>query len=156
MNTRESELFKKGDVVYGLDLARARISHADRACVVEGNTDVIALRQAGFKPVVACMGTALTEHQLRELSRLTKRLWLAFDGDAAGESAALRGMELAVRQGFEVKIVALPPGIDPADDPSRVRGQARRRAGRTSSTARRSRPSGPRIAKPAGVPSRPS
>ena len=118
MNTAESELFKKGDVVYGLNLARLDISHADRACVVEGNTDVIALRQAGFKPVVACMGTALTEHQLRELSRLTKRLWLAFDGDAAGESAALRGMELAVRQGFEVKIVALPPGIDPADDPS--------------------------------------
>ena len=118
VNTRESELFKKGDVVYGLNLARLDISHADRACVVEGNTDVIALRQAGFKPVVACMGTALTEHQLRELSRLTKRLWLAFDGDAAGASAALRGMELAVRQGFEVKIVALPPGIDPADDPS--------------------------------------
>jgi DNA primase len=118
VNTAESELFKKGDVVYGLSLGRLDISRADRACVVEGNTDVIALRQAGFKPVVACMGTALTEQQLRELGRLTKRLWLAFDGDAAGESAALRGMELAVRQGFEVKIVALPPGIDPADDPS--------------------------------------
>src|SRR5262249_3511480 len=52
------------------------------------------------------------------LGRLTKRLWLAFDGDAAGESAALRGMEIAVAQGFEVKIVALPPGVDPADDPS--------------------------------------
>ncbi len=118
VNTAESELFKKGDVVYGLNLARLDISQADRACVVEGNTDVIALRQAGVKPVVACMGTALTEHQLRELKRLTSRLWLAFDGDAAGESAALRGMELAVRQGFEVKIVALPPGIDPADDPA--------------------------------------
>ena len=86
--------------------------------MVEGNTDAIALRQAGFEPVVACMGTALTENQLREIGRLTKRLWLAFDGDAAGESAALRGMDLAVAQGFDVKVVALTPGIDPADDPN--------------------------------------
>jgi DNA primase catalytic core len=118
VNTAESELFHKGSVVYGLDKARGDIGREDRASVVEGNTDVIALRQAGFGPVVACMGTALTEPQLRELGRLTKRLWLAFDGDAAGESAALRGMELAAAQGFDVKIVALPPGIDPADDPS--------------------------------------
>src|SRR5471032_337877 len=64
------------------------------------------------------MGTALTAPQLTELGRLTKRLWLAFDGDAAGESATLRGMELAAQQGFDVKIVALPPGVDPADDPT--------------------------------------
>ena len=118
VNTQESELFHKSAVVYGLDKARAAIAKQDRACVVEGNTDVIALRQAGFEPVVACMGTALTEQQLRELGRLTKRLWLAFDGDAAGESAALRGMELAVTQGFDVNVVALPAGVDPADDPS--------------------------------------
>ena len=118
VNTSESELFTKGAVVYGLDKARAAIAREDRACVVEGNTDVIALRQAGFEPVVACMGTALTEHQLRELGRLTKRLWLAFDGDPAGAAAALRGMALAVAQGFDVKVVALPPGVDPADDPS--------------------------------------
>ena len=100
------------------DKARVAVAKQDRACVVEGNTDVIALRQAGFEPVVASMGTALTEQQLRELGRLTKRLWLAFDGDAAGESATLRGMELAVSQGFDVKVVALPPGLDPADDPT--------------------------------------
>jgi DNA primase len=117
VNTPESELFHKGRVVYGLDLARAAIAKEDRACVVEGNTDVIALRQAGSTAVVACMGTALTEHQLRELGRLTRRLWLAFDGDAAGESATLRGMELAIAQGFDVRVVALPAGIDPADDP---------------------------------------
>jgi DNA primase len=117
VNTPESELFHKGWVVYGLDKARAAIAREDRACVVEGNTDVIALRQAGFQPVVASMGTALTEQQLKELGRLTKRLWLAFDGDAAGESATLRGMALAVEQGFDVKVVPLPPGIDPADDP---------------------------------------
>jgi DNA primase len=118
VNTQESELFHKSAVVYGLDKARSAIAKEDRASVVEGNTDVIALRQAGFQPVVACMGTALTVEQLRELGRLTKRLWLAFDGDAAGESAALRGMELAVAQGFDVNVVALPPGIDPADDPA--------------------------------------
>jgi DNA primase len=118
VNTPESELFHKGAIVYGLDRSRASIAREDRACVVEGNTDVIALRQAGFEPVVACMGTALTERQLTELRRLTTRLWLAFDGDAAGESAALRGMELAVKQGFDVRIVALSPGVDPADDPA--------------------------------------
>jgi DNA primase len=117
VNTPESELFHKGSVLYGLDKARAAIAREDRACVVEGNTDVIALRQAGFEPVVACMGTALTEQQLRELARVAKRISLAFDGDAAGESAALRGMELAAARGFDVKVVALPPGIDPADDP---------------------------------------
>jgi DNA primase len=126
VNTPESELFHKGWVVYGLDKARASIAREDRACVVEGNTDVIALRQAGFEPVVASMGTALTEQQLQELARLTKRLWLAFDGDAAGETATLRGMELAARLGFDVKVVALPPGIDPADDPT---GFERRLAG---------------------------
>jgi DNA primase len=118
VNTPESELFHKGWIVYGLDKARAAIAKDDRACVVEGNTDVIALRQAGFQPVVASMGTALTEQHLRELGRLTKRLWLAFDGDAAGEAATLRGMSLAVEQGFDVKVVALTAGIDPADDPS--------------------------------------
>ena len=112
--------------VYGLDKARASIAREDRACVVEGNTDVIALRQAGFEPVVASMGTALTEQQLKELGRLTKRLWLAFDGDAAGETATLRGMELAAKQGFDVKVVALPAGVDPADDPQ---GFQRRLAG---------------------------
>ena len=66
--------------------------------MVEGNTDVLALRQAGFAPVVASMGTALTEAQLRELARLTKRLFLCFDADAAGQDATLRGMELAVGQ----------------------------------------------------------
>ena len=118
VNTQESELFHKSAVLYGLDKARASISKEERACIVEGNPDVIALHQAGFRPVVASMGTALTEQQLRELSRLTKRLWLAFDGDAAGESATLRGMELAVAQGFDVNVVALPAGIDPADDPT--------------------------------------
>src|SRR5256714_9667058 len=115
VNSPEGELFRKGDLLYGLDHARAAIAKQERAVVVEGNTDVLALRQAGLEPVVASMGTALTERQLKELSRLTTRAWLCFDGDAAGEAATLRGMELAAAQGFDVHVVALPAGFDPAD-----------------------------------------
>lgn len=117
VNSPEGELFKKSNVLYGLHLARAAIAKQDRAVVVEGNTDVIALRQAGFEPVVASMGTALTEGHLRELGRLTKRAFLCFDADAAGQDATLRGMELAVRDGFDVRVVTLPAGQDPADAP---------------------------------------
>ena len=115
VNSPEGELFHKSAILYGLHLARPAIRKQERAVVVEGNTDVIALRQAGFEPVVASMGTALTEQQLKELSRLTRRLVLCFDGDAAGEAATLRGMELAASQGFDVRVVPLPPGLDPAD-----------------------------------------
>jgi len=117
VNSPEGDLFHKSSILYGLHLARAAISKQDRAAVVEGNTDVIALRQAGFEPVVASMGTALTERQLRELGRLTRKLYLCFDADAAGQEATLRGMELAATQGFEVKVVTLPKGQDPADAP---------------------------------------
>jgi DNA primase len=117
VNSPEGDLFKKGALLYGLHLARNAISKQDRAAVVEGNTDVIALRQAGFEPVVASMGTALTERQLKELGRLTRKLYLCFDADAAGQEATLRGMELAAAQGFDVEVVTLPRGQDPADAP---------------------------------------
>jgi DNA primase len=117
VNTPEGDLFHKGSILYGLHLAKTAIGKQDFAAVVEGNTDVIALRQAGFEPVVASMGTALTERQLRELGRMTKKLVLCFDADAAGQDATLRGMELAVGQGFDVKVVTLPAGQDPADSP---------------------------------------
>jgi DNA primase len=118
VNSPEGELFHKSRVLYGLHLARTAIAKEERAIVVEGNTDVIALRQAGLQPVVASMGTALTEQQVKELARLTTRLYLCFDADAAGESATLRGMELAVANGFDVRVVTLPEGQDPADAPS--------------------------------------
>ena len=114
VNSPESALFRKGDVLYGLDLARAAIAKQDRAVVVEGNPDAIALRQEGFQPVVAAMGTALTERHLGQLSSLTKNLLLCFDGDAAGEAATLRGMEMAAKD-FVVRVVTLPAGTDPAD-----------------------------------------
>ena len=117
VNSPEGDLFHKSSILYGLHLARTAISKQDRAAVVEGNTDVIALRQAGFEPVVASMGTALTERQLRELGRLTRRIYLCFDADAAGQEATLRGMEAASAQGFDVKVVTLPRGQDPADAP---------------------------------------
>ena len=117
VNSPEGDLFHKSAILYGLHLAKTAIGKADFAAVVEGNTDVIALRQAGFEPVVASMGTALTERQLRELGRMTKKLYLCFDADAAGQDATLRGMEHAAAQGFEVKIVTLPRGQDPADSP---------------------------------------
>jgi len=121
VNSPEGELFHKSAVLYGLNLARAAIAKQERAVVVEGNTDVIALRQAGFEPVVASMGTALTEQQLKELQRLARRLYLCFDADAAGEAATLRGMELAAERGFDIRVVTLPPGTDPADEPERFR-----------------------------------
>ncbi len=123
VNSPEGDLFRKGDLLYGLDHARTAIAKQDRAIVVEGNPDVLALRQAGFEPVVAAMGTALTERQLKELTRLTRRLYLCFDADAAGQDATLRGMELAAKQGFDIHIVSLAPGTDPADDPAAFEAQ---------------------------------
>lgn len=117
VNSPEGELFHKSAVLYGLHLARTAIAKQERAIVVEGNPDVMALRQTGLEPVVASMGTALTEQQLKELSRLTRQLYLCFDSDAAGEAATLRGMELADKLGFDVRVVTLPPGQDPADAP---------------------------------------
>jgi DNA primase len=115
VNSPEGEVFRKGAIVYGLDRARATVAKEDRALVVEGYTDVLALQQGGLLGVVASMGTALTEPQLTELRRLARHLYHCFDADAAGEAATLRGMELAVRAGFDVRVVRLPPGLDPAD-----------------------------------------
>jgi DNA primase len=115
VNSPEGELFRKSSIVYGLDRARATIAKESRGIVVEGYTDVMALHQRGLEAAVASMGTALTELQLRELRRLTPRIYLCFDADTAGAEATLRGMELAYRQFEEVWVVPLPPGSDPAD-----------------------------------------
>ncbi len=108
-------LFRKSELVYGLDCARGTIAQTDRAIVVEGYTDVLALHQAGVTASVASMGTALTQQQVTELRRLCSTIFLAFDADAAGQDASLRGMELALAQGLVVRIVSLPDGRDPAD-----------------------------------------
>ena len=98
-----------------LDRARSAIATAGHAIVVEGYTDVLALHQSGTANAVASMGTALTEGQVTELKRVCSTVYLAFDSDAAGEEASLRGMALAEANGLSVRIVALPSGQDPAD-----------------------------------------
>ncbi len=115
INSRETELFKKSQLLYGLHEARPAIGRSGRAIVVEGYTDVIQLHAAGFDNAVASMGTSLTEEQLRELQRLCGALVLAFDADAAGQEATLRGLRRAEQLEFDVRIVPLPPGQDPAD-----------------------------------------
>ncbi len=102
-----------------------RLQRRTAPCVVEGNTDVLALRQAGFEPVVACMGTALTEQQLKELGRLTKRLWLAFDGDAAGESATLARHGARGAAGLRREGRAAPSRGRPGGRPDGLRGASR-------------------------------
>ncbi len=128
VNSPEGELFRKGDLLYGLHAARNAIAKQGRAVVVEGNTDVLALRQAGVEPVVASMGTALTERHVRELGRLTRIVYLCFDADAAGEAATLRGMELAHGEGLDVRVVGAP---------ARHRPGGRRGGVRRSAPARR-------------------
>lgn len=115
INTPETEIYHKSNILYGIDLAKESIRKADNAIVVEGNMDVIASHQAGVKNVVASSGTALTENQLHLISRLTKNLKLAFDVDFAGSQATRRAIEIAWGMGFNIKIIIIPEGKDPAD-----------------------------------------
>jgi DNA primase len=115
VNSPEGPLFHKGEVLYGLHLARTEIARRDLALVVEGYTDALALAQAGHPNVVASQGTALTERQLRLLRGLSRNVVLLFDGDAAGADAALRGVQVAEREGLSVRVAVLPRGLDPAD-----------------------------------------
>jgi DNA primase len=118
LNSPETELFNKGQVVYGLNFAREAIAKADQVLVVEGYFDVIALHQAGIAYAVAAMGTALTPHQVKALLRYTpsKRVILNFDADRAGLNAALRAVqaveEQARRGEIELRILTLPAGKD--------------------------------------------
>lgn len=115
INTTETEIYHKSNILYGIDLAKESARKADNVILVEGQMDVIASHQAGVKNVVAPGGTALTENQLRLLSRLTKNLKLAFDIDFAGSEATRRAIELAWNMGFNIKIIIIPSGKDPAD-----------------------------------------
>ncbi len=117
VNSPEGELFHKSAILYGLNLARTAIAKQERAVVVEGNTDVIALRQAGFEPVVASMGTALTERQLGGARAIDPSLVCLFRfGRGGGGSHPPRHAARHAR-GFDVRVVALPKGQDPADAP---------------------------------------
>lgn len=113
MNSPETEIYSKGRNLYGMFQAKTAIRDDDFAMVVEGYMDLIACHQAGVKNVVASLGTALTSDQARLIRRYTKNVFILYDADKAGESATLRGLEIFLEEGMEVKIVRLPDGHDP-------------------------------------------
>ncbi len=115
LNSAEGELFHKGRVVFAADLARALAARAGQVVVAEGYTDVLALHQAGLRHSVGIMGTSVTEDQVGELARLAPTVLLALDADSAGQEAMLRAARVAAGRKLDLRVVALPPGSDPAD-----------------------------------------
>ncbi len=113
INTPENELYLKSKILYGMYQSRTAIGKQDECFLVEGYTDVISLHQGGVENVVASSGTSLTEDQLRLIGQLTRNLTILYDGDAAGIKAALRGLDMALGQSFNVQLVLLPDGEDP-------------------------------------------
>jgi len=113
INTSETPLYHKSDLLYGLFEAKEAIREKDQAILVEGELDVISSYQAGVKNVVAIKGSALTENQIKLLSRFTKNIILALDQDAAGDQAARRGIEIADKKEMNIKVVELKKGKDP-------------------------------------------
>jgi DNA primase len=115
INTRQTPLFDKGRLLYGLDAAREAIAKTGRAIVVEGYTDCMACHQAGFKETVATLGTALTEYHVDLLRRFADEVVLLFDSDAAGEAAADRAITVALPRCVRVLLARIPDGKDPGD-----------------------------------------
>ncbi len=113
INSPESEIYHKSDVLYGAYFARKRIKELDVCYLVEGYTDVVSLYQAGIENVVASSGTSLTIGQIKVISRLTQNIVILYDGDIAGIKASLRGMEMILEEGLNVKIVLFPDRNDP-------------------------------------------
>ncbi len=113
LNSPESEIYHKSKVLYGIYHAKQAIAKLDNCFLVEGYTDVIQLHQAGIENVVASSGTALTPDQIRLVNRLTKNITVLFDGDAAGLRASIRGIDLILEEGMNVKVCTFPDGEDP-------------------------------------------
>ena len=113
VNSPESEIYHKSNELYGIYFAKQAIVKADRCFLVEGYTDVISMHQAGVENVVASSGTALTHGQIRLIHRFTNNITVLYDGDAAGIKAAIRGIDLLLEEGMNVKVVLLPDGEDP-------------------------------------------
>ncbi|MBS1920942.1 MAG: DNA primase [Bacteroidetes bacterium] len=113
INTPENEIYVKSKILYGSHFARQAIDKADECLLVEGYTDVISLHQAGIENVVASGGTSLTQDQLRLIKKYTNNLTIIYDGDSAGVKAALRGLEMALEEGLNVKLVLIPDNEDP-------------------------------------------
>ena len=113
INTPENDIYVKSKILYGLWFARQAIDKNDECLLVEGYTDVISLHQAGIENAVASGGTSLTPEQLRLIKKYTSHLTILYDGDAAGVKAALRGLDLALEEGLNVKLALLPNNDDP-------------------------------------------
>lgn len=113
VNSPESEIYHKGNELYGIYFAKQAITKADCCYLVEGYTDVISMHQAGIENVVASSGTALTHGQIRLIHRFTDNVTVIYDGDAAGIKAALRGIDLLLEDGINIKVILLPDGEDP-------------------------------------------
>jgi DNA primase len=113
INTPENEIYIKSKILYGSYFARQAIDKADECLLVEGYTDVVSLHQAGIENVVASGGTSLTTDQLRLVKKYTNNLTIIYDGDAAGVKAALRGLDMALEEGLNVKLVLIPDKEDP-------------------------------------------
>ncbi len=113
VNSPESIIYKKGDIIYGLFQAKREISKTDKCFIVEGYADVISMHQAGFKNVIASSGTALTEGHIHAIRRFTNNVTEMFDGDDAGIKAALRGVDMLLKEGLNIKVLPLPPEDDP-------------------------------------------
>ena len=113
LNSPESDIYHKSKVLYGIYSAKQSIAKEDNCFLVEGYTDVIQFHQTGIKNVVSSSGTALTSEQIRLINRLTKNITVLFDGDAAGMRASLRGIDLILEQGMNVKVCSFPEGEDP-------------------------------------------
>ena len=113
LNSPESEIYHKSKVLYGIFQAKQSIAKLNNCFLVEGYTDVIQFNQSGIENVVASSGTALTPDQIRLINRLTKNITVLFDGDAAGLRASIRGIDLILEEGMNVKVCAFPDGEDP-------------------------------------------
>jgi len=113
VNSPESEIYHKSNVLYGLYFAKKAIREEDNCFLVEGYADVLSVHQAGIENVVASSGTSLTVEQIRLISRFTKNITILYDGDAAGIKASLRGLDMILEEGLNVKVVLFPDGHDP-------------------------------------------
>ncbi|MFC2137213.1 DNA primase [Bacteroidota bacterium] len=113
LNSPESEIYYKSKILYGLFQAKKSIVQNDKCFLVEGYTDVISLHQSGIENVVASSGTALTVEQIRLIKRFTPNVTIIYDGDEAGIKASLRGIDLVLEEGLNVKVILLPEGEDP-------------------------------------------
>jgi DNA primase len=115
LNTSEGEIYRKREVLFGIDLARAAAARAGRMILVEGYTDVLALHQAGIRNAVGIMGTSLTEEQVAALERVVPTLELCLDADRAGQDAMVRAAKLAAGRKLDLRVVSMPEGTDPAE-----------------------------------------